>query len=113
MTLMFAGCTTSTLPPSPTTTFPTTGVVAWISTPAPPTTSTTTTTTTLSAAPPCSDSALRVRAGTGGVGMGNVGDNFYLTNAGKVTCRLSGYPTLTAITTSGARIDRKSTRLNS
>ncbi len=39
--------------------------------------------------------------------MGNVGDNFYLTNAGKVTCRLSGYPTLTAITTSGARISLK------
>jgi hypothetical protein len=36
--------------------------------------------------------------------MGNVVDNFYFTNVGKVTCRLSGYPTLTAITTSGARI---------
>ena len=78
------------------------GAVAWISTPAPPTTSTTTTTTTLPPAPPCPASDLRIRVGPGGAGLGNVVVPIYLTNEGKVTCRLSGYPSLTAITTAGA-----------
>ncbi len=108
MTLMVSGvvlaaCTGSSTPPHRTMT----GVVAWISTPAPQTTSTTNTTTTLAPALPCSTSALRIRAGTGGVGMGNIANNFYMTNVGKVICRLSGYPTLTAITTSGARVSLK------
>jgi hypothetical protein len=36
--------------------------------------------------------------------MGNVVSLFYLTNSGKVTCRLSGYPTLRAITATGKRL---------
>jgi len=98
--VVLAACTSSSTPPHRTTT----GAVAWISTPAPPTTSTTTTTTTLVPAPPCSASVLRPRVGAGGVGLGNYVVPIYLTNVGKVTCRLSGYPTLTAITTAGARI---------
>jgi len=101
LTLTLAACTSSTTPLPPRIV---NGVVSWISTPAPPTTSSTTTTTTLPPAPPCSASVLRVRQGPGGAGLGNVAIPFYLTNVGKVTCRLSGYPSLTAITTSGARI---------
>ncbi len=101
MALVVAGCTSSTAPrPHPQYA---TGAVAWVSTPASPTTSTTTTTTTLVPAPPCSVSVLRARAGPGGAGLGNYVVPVYLTNIGKVTCRLSGYPTLTAIATSGER----------
>ncbi len=101
MTMMLAGCTSLSTPAPQHTAA---GVVAWISAPAPPTTSTTTTTTTLAPAPPCSASGLRIRVGPGGVGLGNVVVPIYLTNVGKVTCRLSGYPSLTAITTAGAHI---------
>ena len=102
MALVVAGCTSSTAPrPHPQYA---TGAVAWVSTPASPTTSTTTTTTTLVAAPPCSVSVLRARAGPGGAGLGNYVVPVYLTNIGKVTCRLSGYPTLTAIASSGERV---------
>src|SRR5271166_532274 len=104
MTLMLAACTSATAPPPPRTV---NGVVAWISTPAPPTTSTTSTTTMLAPAPYCSVSSLRVRRGYGGGAMGNVVIQFYLTNVGKVTCRLSGYPTLSAITTTGKRLSLK------
>ncbi len=106
MALVVAGCTSSTAP-RPHHRFAT-GAVSWIPAPAPPTTSTTSTTTaTLVPAPPCSASLLRSRVGPGGAGLGNYVVTVYLTNTGKTTCRLSGYPTLTAIAASGERVGVK------
>ena len=104
MAIVLSACTSSAVP-RPHHQYAT-GAVVWISTPAPPTTSTTTT-TTLAPAPPCSTSGLRARVGPGGAGLGNYVVPIYLTNVGKVTCRLSGYPSLTAITTAGARVPLK------
>jgi len=107
MTLMFAGCRLRLCRRHRTTTFPTTGVVAWISTPAPPTTR---------PLPPRRRFPQRRRAQTQPCVYGqvpavwvwaNVGDNFYSRTAGKGDLPPIWLPTLTAITTSGARISLK------
>ncbi len=101
MTEMLAACTSSTTPPPRP---PATGVVAWIATPA-PTMTTTTTTTPLAVAPYCLKSQLRVQTGSWSTARSSGNGLFvvHLTNTGKATCRLSGYPTMTAVTGSGAR----------
>ena len=87
--LVLAACTSSTTP-SPHRT--TTGVVAWISTPAPPTTSSTTTTTTLAPAPLCTKGSLHIGPPIDAGATQQVFVSFRLTNVGKTTCRLQGYP---------------------
>ena len=87
--LVLAACTSSTTPPPHRTT---TGVVAWISTPAPPTTSSTTTTTTLAPAPLCTKGSLHIGPPIDAGATQQVFVSFRLTNVGKTTCRLQGYP---------------------
>lgn len=80
------------------------GVVAWTSTPAPPTSPSTTTTTTLAPALPCARSSLGIEPGRGAAAAGNELSNAVLTNIGQTTCRLSGYPRVFGVTTTGERV---------
>ena len=98
VTLSLAACSGSSAPPvhhSPT------GLIAWTSTPPPPTTSTTTTTTTLAPAPLCTKADLRIGPPFIGAATGHIGVSFRLTNIGKTTCRLQGYPVLWGLTQAG------------
>ena len=101
LAVILAACTSSS---APTVHHSPTGVVAWISTPSSPTTSTTTTTTTLAPAPLCIKSELRGGPSFTGAATGNIGVSFRLTNIGKATCRLQGYPELFAITQTGNQV---------
>jgi len=87
--LALGACTSSTTQPPHRTA---TGVVAWISTPAPPTTSSTTTTTTLAAAPLCAKGNLDISPPIDSAATQQLFVSFRLTNVGKTTCRLQGYP---------------------
>jgi hypothetical protein len=100
LTLALAACTTSSTPPAR---HRSTGLIAWTSTPAPPTTSSTTTTTTLAPAPLCTKADLQIGPPVQGAATGHIGVSFRLTNIGKATCRLEGYPGLFAITQAGKR----------
>ena len=97
LALVLAACTSSSAPPAR----HTSGLIAWISTPAPPTTSTTTTTTTLAPAAVCSKSSLEARLGSP---LGGSGETVYVTNIAKTTCRLSGYATAMVVTPDGNHI---------
>jgi len=99
MTLMLTACTSSSVPAR----HPSTGLIAWTSTPAPLTTSTTTTSTTLALAPLCTKADLRIGPPVQGAATGHIGVSFRLTNIGKATCRLEGYPGLFAIIQAGKR----------
>jgi uncharacterized protein DUF4232 len=55
-------------------------------------------------APPCAASQLRLRKGRGGAATGHVFQELVLTNAGSSACLVRGYPTLTALAPSGARV---------
>jgi hypothetical protein len=90
MTLMLAACTSSSAPAR----HPSTGLIVWTSTPAPPTTSSTTTTTTLALAPLCTKGSLDIGPPIDAGATQQVFASFRLTNVGKTTCRLQGYPVL-------------------
>jgi hypothetical protein len=79
-------------------------VVPWvdaIATAAPPTP--TTTTTTLATGPACEAATLRAAAKGGGAGLGNDLEIVVVTNVGRATCWVGGYPSLVGIKPSGAR----------
>jgi hypothetical protein len=101
VTLSLAACTGSSTSPDH---HSATGLIAWTPTPAPPTTSSTTTTTTLAPAPLCTKADLHIGPSFTGGATGHIGVSFRLTNIGKITCRLRGYPVLFAITQAGSRV---------
>lgn len=98
LALALTSCTNWTAPPAY---HPSSTLISWISTPAPPTTSTTTTTTTLAPAPFCTKANLRVGPSFIGAATGHVAISFRLTNIGKTTCRLQGYPVLWGLAQTG------------
>ena len=55
-------------------------------------------------APPCAASQLRLRNGRHGVGLGNLLEELVITNVGPRACLIRGYPTVTAVDASGARV---------
>jgi Protein of unknown function (DUF4232) len=55
-------------------------------------------------APPCAAASLQLRKGRGGVATGHVLQELVLTNTGSSACLVRGYPTLTALAPSGARV---------
>ena len=97
MVLALASCTSSTAPVR----HPSTGLIAWTSTPAPPTT-----TTTLPSAPLCTKADLLVKFLGFGAGASQYSDVFQLTNIYKSACRLQGHPGLFPSATSGKPVPK-------
>ena len=62
-----------------------------------------TSTTTLATGPACEAATLRAAAKGGGAGLGNDLEIVVVTNVGRATCWVGGYPSLVGIKPSGAR----------